>query len=132
MRNKIYFAQEMPLEQGKQCAFINAGKILSLAYEEDKAKFEKESGFDSASYFREVFDSKITAETTRIVFTNLGMLLEKEFALDVPRFLLEYAKDFQVFVVDENLRMEDEESLVWNVGNPKDRIEFQKGVVQRA
>ena len=64
------------------------------------------------------------------IFSNLGILLEKDFALDVPRFFLEYAKDYQVFVLQGPFNIVDRNKLVWNVDNPENKIEFAQGVIE--
>ena len=80
MRNKIYVTKEMPLEQQEQCCFVDVGKVLSNAYKNAPVEFAKESKFDAFYYFRRIIDSFIEASKTRIVFSNLGILLEKDFS----------------------------------------------------
>ena len=130
MRNKIYVTKKMPLEQQEQCCFVDVGKVLSNAYKNAPVEFAKESKFDSFYYFRRIIDSVIEASKTRIVFSNLGILLEKDFSLDVPKFLLEYAKDYQVFIMQGSFILIDGTKLVWNVENPNNEIEFNRGVVE--
>ena len=130
MRNKIYVTKEIPQEQQEQCCFIDIGKILANAYKNAPEEFAKESKFDAFYYFRRIIDGIIEPSKTRIVFTNLGILLEKDFSLDVPKFLLEYAKDYQVFVLQGPFNIIDGTKLVWNVENPSNKIEFNKGVVE--
>ena len=120
----------MPLEQQEQCCFVDVGKVLSNAYKNAPVEFAKESKFDSFYYFRRIIDSVIEASKTRIVFSNLGILLEKDFSLDVPKFLLEYAKDYQVFIMQGSFILIDGTKLVWNVENPNNEIEFNRGVVE--
>lgn len=130
MRNKIYVTKEMPLEQQEQCCFVDVGKVLSNAYKNAPVEFAKEAKIDAFYYFRRIIDSVIEASKTRIVFSNLGILLEKDFSLDVPKFLLEYAKDYQVFVIQGAFNFIDGTKLVWNVENPNNEIEFNRGVVE--
>lgn len=130
MRNKIYIANRMPREQEEQCAFIDVGKVLSLAYKEDPAKFESEAIFDSFCYFRKIIDEQISERTTRLAFSNVGILLEKPFSLDVSRFFLEYAKDYQVFVLQGPFNIIDGNKLVWNIDKPENKIEFAQGVIE--
>lgn len=130
MRNKIYVTKEMPHDQQERCCFIDVGKVLANAYKNNPLKFTKESKFDSFYYFRQIIDSFIGASKTRIVFSNLGILLEKDFSLDVPKFLLEYAKDYQVFVIQGAFNFIDGTKPVWNVENPNNEIEFNRGVVE--
>lgn len=129
MRNKIYVTTKMPHEQQEQCCYIDVGKILPTVYKTNPEEFKNESQFDSFCYFRKIVDSHITSDKTRIVFSNFGILLEKDFALDVPRFFLEYAKDYQVFILQESLIIIDGTALVWNVENPHDKIEFMPGIL---
>ena len=56
--------------------------------------------------------------------------MEKDFSLDVPKFLLEYAKDYQVFIMQGSFILIDGTKLVWNVENPNNEIEFNRGVVE--
>ena len=130
MRNKIYVTKDVPLSQQDQCCTINIGKVLANAYTNNLSTFEKESKFDAFYYFRRIIDGIIEPSKTRIVFTNLGILLEKDFSLDVPKFLLEYAKDYQVFILQGPFNIIDGNKLVWNVENPNNKIEFNRGVVE--
>lgn len=130
MRNKIYVTKKMPHEQQDQCCTIDVGKVLANEYKKNPSDFEKESKFDAFCYFRQIIDSVIDAGKTRIVFTNLGILLEKDFSLDVPKFLLEYAKDYQVFVLQGPFNIIDGNRLVWNVVKPECKIEFSQGVIE--
>lgn len=130
MRNKIYVTKAMPLSQQDQCCTIDVGKVLANEYKKNPSDFEKESKFDAFCYFRQIIDSVIEACKTRIVFTNLGILLEKNFSLDVPKFLLEYAKDYQVFVLQGPFNIIDGNRLVWNVVKPECKIEFSQGVIE--
>ena len=130
MRNKIYVTKEMPHEQQDQCCTIDVGKILANEYKKNPSDFEKESKFDAFYYFRQIIDSVIEPSKTRIVFSNLGILLEKDFSLDVPKFLLEYAKDYQVFVLQEPFNLIDGNKLFWNVNKPESKIEFSRGVIE--
>ena len=130
MRNKIYLSKIIPDSQYEQYIFIDIGKILSTSYKEKSKVFLQESKFDAHCFFRSLLQAAFTEDKTRIVFSNIGILLEKDFALDVPRFLLEFAKDYQVFVLQEDFRIEGGNTLVWNVENPKDKIEFSQGVLE--
>lgn len=130
MRNKIYITKTVPLSQQDQCCCIDVGKVLANAYKANPVKFEKEAKFDSYCLFRQIIDNVIEPSETRIVFSNLGILLEKEFELDVTKFLLEYAKDYQVFVIQGPFIFVDGNKLVWNVENPDNKIEFNKGVLE--
>lgn len=130
MRNKIYVTKEMPLAQQDQCCTIDVGKVLANEYKKNPTGFEKESKFDAFYYFRQIIDSVIEPSKTRIVFTNLGILLEKDFSLDVPKFLLEYAKDYQVFVLQGPFNLIDGNKLFWNIDKPENKIEFSQGVIE--
>ena len=130
MRNKIYVTKKMPLEQQEQCCFVDVGKVLSNAYKNAPVEFAKESKIDAFYYFRRIIDSFIEASKTRIVFSNLGILLEKDFSLDVPKFLLEYAKDYQVFILQGPFNIVDGNKLVWNIDKPENKIEFSQGVIE--
>lgn len=130
MRNKIYVTNEMPLSQQEQCCSIDVGKVLASAYKNNPTEFTKESKFDSFYYFRQLLDSHISKDKTCIVFSNLGILLEQDFALDVPRFFLEYAKDYQVFVLQGPFIIVDGTKLVWNIDEPENKIEFAQGVIE--
>lgn len=130
MRNKIYVIAEMPLSQQEQCCSIDVGKVLANAYKNNSDNFKRESQIDSFYYFRQILNSFITPDKTRIIFSNLGILLEKEFALDVPRFFLEYAKDYQVFILQEQFNIVDGNKLVWNIDNPENKIEFAQGIIE--
>lgn len=130
MRNKIYITKAVPLSQQEQCCSIDVGKVLANAYKANPSKFEKEAKFDAYSFFRQIINSIIEPSKTRIVFSNLGILLEKEFELDVTKFLLEYAKDYQVFVIQGPFNFIDGNKLVWNVENPDNKIEFNPGVLE--
>ena len=130
MRNKIYVTKELPQSQQDQCCIIDVGKVLSNAYKDDPAEFNEQTNFDSFYYFRQILDSMITPDKTRIVFLNLGILLEKDFALDVSRFLLEYAKDYQVFILQGPFNIVDGNKLVWNIDKPENKIEFSQGVIE--
>ena len=92
--------------------------------------FEKETKFDAFYYFRQIIDSVIEPNNTRIVFTNLGILLEKDFSLDVPKFLLEYAKDYQVFILQGPFKIIDGNKIFWNIEKPESKIEFSQGVIE--
>lgn len=120
----------MPHEQQEQCCLIDMGKVLSNAYKTNPVEFTKESKFDSFYYFRQILDGLIDNSKTRIVFSNLGILLEKDFALDVPKFLLEYAKDYQVFILQGPFNIVDGNKLVWNIDKPENKIEFSQGVIE--
>lgn len=130
MRNKIYLTKDIPTSQQDQCCTIDIGKALANAYKNNPSTFEKEAKFDAFYYFRQIVDSVIEPCKTRIVFSNLGILLEKDFSLDVSKFLLEYAKDYQVFILQGPFNIIDGNKLVWNVENPNNKIEFNRGVVE--
>ena len=130
MRNKIYVTKEMPHEQQDQCCTIDIGKVLANEYKKNPSDFEKESKFDAFYYFRQIIDSVIESSKTRIVFTNLGILLERTFSLDVPKFLLEYAKDYHVFILQGPFNIVDGNKLVWNIDKPENKIEFSQGVIE--
>lgn len=130
MRNKIYVTNEVPHEQQEQCCLIDVGKVLSNAYKNNPEEFTKESEFDSFYYFRQILDGLIDSSKTRIVFSNLGILLEKDFSLDVPKFLLEYAKDYQVFILQGPFNIINGNKLVWNIDKPENKIEFAQGVIE--
>lgn len=130
MRNKIYITKELPQSQQDQCCTIDVGKVLANEYKKNPTDFEKESKFDAFYYFRQIIDSVIEPSKTRIVFTNLGILLEKDFSLDVPKFLLEYAKDYQVFVLQGPFNLIDGNKLFWNVDKPESKIEFSQGIIE--
>lgn len=130
MRNKIYVTKNVPISLQKQCCSIDVGYLLANEYKLNSCEFEKEAKFDAFTYFRKIIDKEIEINTTRIVFSNLGILLEKDFALDVSKILLEYAKDYQVFVISGPFNLVDETKLVWNVENPSNKIEFNKGVLE--
>lgn len=130
MRNKIYVTTEIPQSQLDQCCTIDVGKILSNAYKNNPNDFKEQVDFDSFYYFRQILDSMITPDKTRIVFLNIGILLEKDFALDVSRFLLEYAKDYQVFILQGPFNILDGNKLVWNIDKPENKIEFSQGVIE--
>lgn len=130
MRNKIYITKDVPLSQQEQCCTIDVGKVLANAYKADPKGFEKEARFDAYYLFRQLISNVIEPTKTRIVFSNLGILLEKDFELDVSKFLLEYAKDYQVFVIQGAFNFVDGNKLVWNVENPNNKIEFNQGVLE--
>lgn len=130
MRNKIYFTKELPQSQQDQCCIIDVGKVLAIAYKNNPDEFNEQSDFDAFFYFRQIIDSVIEPNKTRIVFSNLGILLEKDFSLDVPKFLLEYAKDYQVFVLQGPFNLIDGNKLFWNVDKPESKIEFSQGVIE--
>lgn len=130
MRNKIYITKDVPLSQQEQCCTIDVGKVLANAYKADPKGFEKEARFDAYYLFRQLISNVIEPTKTRIVFSNLGILLEKDFELDVSKFLLEYAKDYQVFVIQGSFNFLDGNKLVWNVENPNNKIEFNQGVLE--
>lgn len=130
MRNKIYVTKGVPFSQQDQCCTIDVGKLLANEYKKNPSDFEKEAKFDASYYFRRIIDSTIESNKTRIVFSNLGILLEKDFSLDVSKFLLEYAKDYQVFVMQGPFYLIDGNKLVWNVEKPNNKIEFNRGVVE--
>lgn len=130
MRNKIYLTKETPISQQEQCCNIDVGKVLANVYKLNPKEFKRESKFDSFCYFRNIINNVIKDSKTRIVFSNLGILLEKEFELDVSRFLLEYAKDYQVFVIQGPFNLVDGNKLYWNVENPESKIEFNQGVIE--
>ncbi len=130
MRNKIYITKDVPLSQQEQCCTIDVGKVLANAYKADPKGFERESKLDAYYLFRQLISNVIEPTKTRIVFSNLGILLEKDFELDVSKFLLEYAKDYQVFVIQGPFNFVDGNKLVWNVENPNNKIEFNQGVLE--
>ena len=130
MRNKIYITNNAPLSQQEQCCIIDVGKSISEVYMINSKNFLKEAKFDSFTYFRRIIEKNITELITRIVFFNIGILLEKEFELDVTKFLLEFAKDFQVFVIKGAFKIVDGNKLIWNVEKPNNKIEFNQGVIE--
>ena len=130
MRNKIYITKDVPLSQQEQCCTIDVGKVLANAYKADPKGFEREAKFDSYYLFRQLISNVIEPTKTRIVFSNLGILLEKDFELDVSKFLLEYAKEYKVFVIQGPFIFVDGNKLVWNVENPNNKIEFDQGVLE--
>lgn len=103
---------------------------MANAYKNNPDEFNEQSDFDAFFYFRQIIDSVIEPNKTRIVFSNLGILLEKDFSLDVPKFLLEYAKDYQVFVLQGPFNLIDGNKLFWNVDKPESKIEFSQGVIE--
>lgn len=129
MRNKIYITNNAPLSQQEQCCLIDVGIVLANAYTEKPDEFKSKSKFDSFTYFRRIIEKNITESITRIVFFNIGILLEKEFALDVSKFFLEFAKDYQVFLLWTG-KIENNSTLIWNVEKPNNKIEFNQGVIE--
>lgn len=130
MRNKIHLAKDISYIQQEECCVIDVGRILAKEAEKDFKKFVTESNFDSFIYFRQILDSFIDYKKKYLVFSNIGILLETHFSLDVPRFLLEYAKDFQVFIIQGIFNYIDRNKLTWNVENPYNVIEFNDGVLE--
>lgn len=126
MRNKIYVTNEMPHEQQEQCCNIDVGKVIANDYKNNPMVFEKESKFDAFYYFRQIIDSIIEPNNTRIVFTNWGILLEKDFSLDVPKFLLEYAKDYQVFILQGPFKIIDGNKIFFYCKSYNKKIRITK------
>ena len=73
---------------------------------------------------------RIDAHVTRLAFSNIGILLESQFSLDVAKFLLEFAKDYHVFVLNGDFKVVDGCRLVWNVDEPESEIEFGQGILE--
>ena len=130
MRNKIYVTNEMPHEQQEQCCNIDVGKVIANDYKNNPMVFEKESKFDAFYYFRQIIDSIIEPNNTRIVFTNWGILLEKDFSLDVPKFLLEYAKDYQVFILQGPFKIIDGNKIFFYCKSYNKKSELLKNQIQ--
>lgn len=131
MRNKLYILKKHPYSQGheQQCAYLNMGKILANAYVKDFENFVRESSFDSFSYFTQIVRDSILGDKTHLLISNFGILCEKSFSLDVAKLFLELAKDYQVFLLWTG-KIENDSTLLWNVESPKNKIEFDQGVLE--
>lgn len=130
MRNKIHLTKDIPYTQQEQYCIIDVGKILAKEAKKNFKEFVIESKFDAFVYFRQILNNFIDYRKKYLVFSNIGFLLETHFSLDVPRFLLEYAKDFQVFIIQGTFNLIDGNKLTWNVENPYNKIEFKDGVLE--
>lgn len=137
MRNQIYILSEISRfeeTQERQCAYIDVGKTIATSYENNEKEFEQGIKNSASKYIEKIIQGKISEDKTRIVFCNIGILLEKDFRLNVSNFLLEFAKEYNVFLIWPNDagKIIDGKTLVWNVENPRDKIEFDEGVLLKA
>lgn len=130
MRNKIYIIKNIPSPQKEQYCVIDIGKVLANEYNKNPEIFEIESKFDAYSYFRKIISSLIEPKKNELVFTNIGILLEKDFSLDVSNFLLAYTKDYSLFISQDSLKIKAGKQIVWNVENPYNVIEFNDGILE--
>ena len=130
MRNKIFIKHNISSSSQESCCLIDVGSVLSDSYYNNSESFICEARFDSFCYFRKIIDLVIPIGIKCVYFSNIGILLEKCFSLDVSKFFLEYAKHFQPYIAQENLFIENETTLYWNIENPKDKIVFAKGVLE--
>ena len=130
MRNKIFIKHNISSLLQESSCLIDVGKILSDSYCNNSESFIREAEFDAFCYFRKIIDLIIPVGINSVCFSNIGILLEKCFSLDVSKFFLEYAKHYQVYIAQENLFIENETTLYWNIENPKDKIVFAQGVLE--
>lgn len=130
MRNKIYIIKTIPSSQQEQYCVIDIGKVLANEYNKNPEIFEIESKFDAYSYFRKIVNSLIEPSKNKLVFANIGILLEKDFSLDVSNFLLTYTKDYALFISQDSLKIIEGKQIVWNVEDPYNVIEFNDGVLE--
>lgn len=130
MRNKIYITKDIPSSQHEQFCTIDVGTVLANAYKSDPKGFEREARFDAYYLFRQLISNVIEPTRKIIVFSNLGIFLEKYFELDVSKFLLEYAKDYQIVVIQGPFNVVGGNKIVWNIENPNNIIEFDQGVLE--
>jgi hypothetical protein len=127
MRNVIYYIQDMSqLGTVNDNQVLNIGQILSNAYIGDKAMFLRKIRVDSAEYFKKLITSQLKPAIPRLVFTNIGMLQEPQFALNAARFLVDYTIDNTV-VLYWPYFVKDGNTLSWN-DTYKNSIKFENTV----
>ena len=109
MRNVIYYIQDMSqLGTANDNQILNIGQLLANAYTDDKVLFLRKIKVDSAEYFKKLITDQLKPAIPRLVFTNIGMLQQPQFALNAGRFLVDYTIDNTVvlywpyFVKDRN------------------------------
>jgi hypothetical protein len=113
----------------KEFSVINIGDTLAQEYQREPQNFTKEIGFDSFTYFRNIIDNLLPSNCKTIIFNNIGILCEEEFALNVPKFFLDYAKEYEVYILWP-YGIVDKRKLVWMVNSPKNNICFNEGVLE--
>lgn len=99
MRNRISILRELP---GKDFAptvqVFDIGRVLAHAYRDNADRFLDEIRIDSASFFSDAISSQLKPSTQTILFTNIGILQEHDFDLNVPKFFLDFATSYRVCI----------------------------------
>ena len=133
LKNKLFLLDELPPPESYQpYQLIDMGALLSEVYEKDKAFFLKQVSFDAAEYFKSLVDKVLSNEIARIVFTNFGILQEKDFSLNIQKFFLDYAKYFNVFLYWP-YEVDNMEYLKWSGTTTNNNgIHFDNKILQRA
>lgn len=130
MRNKIYISNKKVFEKDETFCFIDIGIYFSMIYLKNPVEFETEAKFDSFYYFKQLLENEINESKTRIYFYNIGFFLEKTFSLDVAKFLLDYAKNYQVVIVKDEFMIVEGNSIHWKTNEYNSKIEFGENVLE--
>ena len=130
MRNQITLIDNLEYFENKGLLFtqINLGELIAKNYVSNPKRFMDEISFDAKCYLRKLVDTALEANLTNILFSNIGILLEKDFGLDVPKFFLDYAKDgYEVYILKQ-FSVISNSQIVWQVES-SNRINFESGVL---
>lgn len=130
MRNQITLIDNLEFFENKGLLFtqINLGELIAINYVSNPKRFMDEISFDSKSYLRKLVDTALEANLTNILFSNIGILLEKDLELDIPKFFLDYAKDgYEVYILKQ-FSVISNSQIVWQVES-SNRINFESGVL---
>ncbi len=129
MRNRISIIHNMSgMNVGQSISIIDLGQALLAVYEKDPQDFIDESCMDAASFFKNIVNDSLASDTKGILFSNIGILQEPDFKLNVPQFLLNFSVNYDVYLYWPYLVLEGCK-LVWDASSATRTINFQPNVL---
>lgn len=129
MRNRISIIHNMSgMNVGQSISTIDLGQALLAVYERDPQDFIDESCMDAASFFKNIVNDNLASDTKGILFSNIGILQEPDFKLNVSQFLLNFSVNYDVYLYWPYLVLEGSK-LAWDASSATRTINFQPNVL---
>lgn len=129
VRNRIKIIRdESDLNVGPSVLAIDLGQTLLAVYEKAPQDFIDESCMDAASFFKNIVNDNLASDTKGILFSNIGILQEPDFKLNVPQFLLNFSVNYDVYLYWPYLVLEGCK-LAWDASSATRAIYFQPNVL---
>lgn len=129
MRNRITIISDMSrFNVGQSVSTIDLGQTLLAVYEKAPQDFIDESCMDAASFFKNIVNDNLASDIKGILFSNIGILQEPDFKLNVPQFLLNFSVNYDVYLYWPYLVLEGCK-LAWDASSATRTINFQPNVL---